>query len=141
MSNVDLISSLYRAFANGDAPAVLASLDPEIEWRTPTALPWSRGSYRGRAGVEEYFTDFLTALEEPGIEPQRLVADGDTVVAIGHERATSRTTGRRFEARFAHVWTVRDDRVTSMEGIIDTAAVLQAFEPAPDPEPLARSLG
>src|ERR1017187_9682181 len=31
-ANVDLIQSLYAAFARGDGPAVLASMDPAIVW-------------------------------------------------------------------------------------------------------------
>ncbi len=129
MSNVDLVRSVYRAFADGDPAAVLASFDPEIEWQTPTTLPWSRGHYRSHAEVEEYFASFLAALESAEIEPQRFVAEGETVVAIGEERATSRASGRRFGARFAHVWTIRDGQVVSMEGIIDTATVCQAVIP------------
>src|ERR1017187_8878036 len=31
-ANVDLIQSLYAAFARGDGPAVLAGMDPAIVW-------------------------------------------------------------------------------------------------------------
>lgn len=44
MSNVNVVKSTYEAFGRGDMQAVLAAMDPKIEWRDgslsiiPTAL-------------------------------------------------------------------------------------------------------
>lgn len=125
---ISTVQSVYGAFARGDVPTVLGALSPDIEWVTPATLPWSAGNYRGHAGVQQYFGQFLEALASPHIEVRELLASEDRVVAIGIEHATARATGRSFAARFTHVWTVRDGRVVKMEGLIDTAQVRAAFD-------------
>lgn len=119
---------LYASFARGDLAAVLDSLDPDVEWVTPTTLPWSRGAYRGREGVAAYLGSFNEALADGRVEPEEFLAAGDQIVALGHERATVRATGRAFEAPFAHVLTVRDGRVAGLRGHVDTATIQAAFE-------------
>ncbi|MDQ4117033.1 MAG: nuclear transport factor 2 family protein [Actinomycetota bacterium] len=129
-SNVDLVKSIYAAFARGDVPAVLATFDQDISWQTPATLPWSTGDYHGPEGVAEYFGQFMTALTDPAIVTDEFLDAGDQVVVHGEERATSTATGRRFAARFAHSWTLRDGRVTRMRAIIDSATVRDSFTPA-----------
>lgn len=53
-TNVDLIQSLYAAFARGDGPAVLASMDPAIVWNEAENFPYAdRNPYVGHAAVAE----------------------------------------------------------------------------------------
>jgi ketosteroid isomerase-like protein len=122
-----IVESIYRAFGAGDVPGVLARFGPDVEWRTPASLPWSEGTYRGPEGVARYFTSFLEHLDRPSIEPESVVAAGEEVIARGFERATVRSTGRPFEARFVHIWRLDGDRIASMEGLVDTATVVAAF--------------
>ncbi len=124
----ELVASVYGAFNRGDVPAALGALDTEVEWRTPASLPWSEGTYRGRDGVARYFGAFAEALQDASVTPESIEGDGEVVVARGYERAAARPTGRRFEARFVHVWHVHGDRVVAMEGVADTAAIIDAFE-------------
>jgi uncharacterized protein len=129
LSDVTVVEALYAAFARGDVPNVMAAIDPEVEWITPSTLPWSRGTYRGHDGLADYFTSFATALEDPRVEPHELCElPGGRVLALGVERGRARTTGTPFEVPFVHVFTVRDGRVTAMRGLVDTAAVRAAFD-------------
>jgi uncharacterized protein len=106
---------------------VLAAFDAAVEWCTPATLPWSRGDYGGHAGVQEYLDSFAAHLESPQIVPRELLAAGDRVVGLGTERARARSTGVEFAAEFAHVWTLRSGRVGRTQGIVDTAAIRDAF--------------
>jgi ketosteroid isomerase-like protein len=110
---------------------VLAAFDPAIEWRTPASLPWSSGTYHGHDGVTAYFGAFLGELADARVEPDSIDGAGGVVVARGFERATVRSNGQRFEARFVHVWRLDGDLITAMEGVSDTAVVVAAFEPMP----------
>jgi ketosteroid isomerase-like protein len=49
-----------------------------------------------------------------------LETDGGTVVVIGDYRGVERSTGRAFDARFAHVLSIRDERGSGLEQITDT---------------------
>lgn len=120
---------MYAEFARGDIEAVLDLLDPEVEWVVPETLPWARGPYRGPGAVAEYFTSFATALDDAAVEPHELLGCRNGVVSLGTERALVRTTGERFAVPFAHVIRIRDGRVVSLHGHVDTAAIRAAFEP------------
>jgi ketosteroid isomerase-like protein len=123
-----VVEQFYAAFARGDLPAVLAAVDPEVEWVTPESLPWSRGAYRGRDGLADYFASFDEALQDARVEPHEMhPLPGGRVIAFGFERAKARVTGVQFEARFAHLWTIRHGTVLAMRGLIDTAAITAAF--------------
>lgn len=125
---IETVRSIYSAFARGDVPTVMAQLAPDVEWVTPPTLPWSKGHYRGHDGVGDYFGSFMGALGDPCIDVQELVQQGDRVISLGIERATAKSTGRSFAARFAHVWTFERGKISRMEGIIDTATVRGAFD-------------
>ena len=125
--NLAVVRATYAAFGRGDLDAVLAAFDPAITWLTPATLPWSRGEYHGHQGVLEYFSSFLAQLAEPRIVPDELLACGDRVIGLGFERGRSRATGVAFAAAFAHIWTLREGRAVRLQGIVDTAAIRQAF--------------
>jgi ketosteroid isomerase-like protein len=40
MSNVDIVKRVYEAFGRGDVPAVLAMMDPKIEWYEAEGNPY-----------------------------------------------------------------------------------------------------
>ena len=131
--NVEIVESLYAAFARGDLQAVLDAMDPDIAWQTQSTLPWSDGDYRGPAGASAYFASIMTAINDPEIVPEEFLDAGDHVVVHGEERGIVTATGRRFVAGFTHTWTLRDGLVTRMRGMVDTAAVLDSFAPAAGP--------
>lgn len=62
--------------------------------------------------------------------PSQFVAEGDTVVVLGEYSGAFRATGRAFRAPFAHVWKLRDGRVTTFTQITDTVLHRRAMEPA-----------
>lgn len=126
-TSTDTVAAIYESFAHGDIDSVMNVMDDAVEWITPATLPWSRGAYRGRDGLREYFGGFLAALSEPSVHPDELIAAGDRVIAIGYERGRGARSGREFRARFVHTWTVRDGRVTRMEGVVDTATIAAAL--------------
>jgi uncharacterized protein len=59
--------------------------------------------------------------------PDRIGADGGTVVATGTYSGTFEETGRSFTARFAHVWELEDGKVVRFEQVADTAKVQEAL--------------
>jgi ketosteroid isomerase-like protein len=76
----------------------------------------------------EYFMSLGEAAEDIRVEPTELLSCGEHVVGLGDYSGRSRSTGRDFNARFAHVMTVVDDRVTVMRGYEDTATIRAAFD-------------
>lgn len=130
--NVATVKALYGAFRDANVPAMLSALDPRVEWHAPEVLPWG-GTYHGPAGVGEFAAKLLTFVDGGDVEPEEYIGEGDRVVALGHFRGRTRTSGRAFDARFAHVYAMRDGKVARMDTYLDTGVVLRALEGRPGP--------
>lgn len=83
------------------------------------------GTYAGRTAVLEQFfpallsnfTDFKAAAEA------FLPVENDKTLVLGSYRGRSQPEDNPFTARFAHLWTVRDGRLSGFEQIADTASI------------------
>ena len=128
--NVTVIRSMYAAFAAGDVPAVLAGMDPQIEWNEAEHFPYADGNpYVGPAAVlEGVFKRLGAEWEYWTLVVNEVLDAGDTVVALGRYQAKHRTTGASIDAQFAHVWRLRNGKVTKFQQYADTAQVLSAVK-------------
>ncbi|WP_312418410.1 nuclear transport factor 2 family protein [Shinella sp.] len=126
--NRALAQPLYAGFAAGDVPAVLSTMATDIEWTEAEGYPYA-GTFIGPdAVVEAVFVKLATEWEGYQAVPDQFVAEKDTVVALGHYSGTYRATGRSFRAPFAHVWTVRDGKLSKFVQYTDTVVVQRALE-------------
>lgn len=126
--NRALVQQLYAGFAAGDVPAVLSTMAPDIEWTEAEGYPYA-GTYVGHdAVVEAVFARLATEWEGYKAEPDSYVAEGDTVVALGHYSGQYNETGKSFRAPFVHVWTVRDGKLATFVQHTDTVVVQRALE-------------
>jgi uncharacterized protein len=110
-ANVELVRSIYENFGKGDIPAVLAALDPEVEWieSEQSFLPHA-GVHRGPQGVVEgVFLRIPEMFSEFAVTPVTLHDAGDVVVVEGRVTGTTHA-GRKLDAPVAWVWTVRDGK-------------------------------
>ncbi|GHD19601.1 nuclear transport factor 2 family protein [Tianweitania populi] len=132
MSNIEqnraLVQKLYAGFAAGDLPAVLSTMASDIEWTEAEGYPYA-GTFVGHdAVVQSVFAKLMTEWEGYQAVPDSTVAEGDTVVALGHYSGRYSNTGKSFRAPFVHVWTVRDNKLARFIQHTDTAIVQRALE-------------
>src|SRR5262245_30558476 len=127
-TNLEIIKNAYAAFGRGDIPAILAMCDPSSEWDVPgpKELPWA-GTYRGPEGAQKYFATIGAESEVEAFEPQRFVADGDTVIVLGVETVRSRRTGRSYSTHWAHVFTLANGKIIKYRPFYDTATAAATF--------------
>ena len=127
-TNADVVRQVYEAFGSGDIPAMLGMLtdDVEITLQGPPVLPYA-GTHRGHESFAEFVSLLGETLEFERFEPREFVAQGDTVVVLGDDRSLVKSTGRAFEEEWAHVYTLRDDKIAKGLLIEDTAAQVVAF--------------
>jgi len=123
MTNKEIIQKVYAGFASGDIAAVTAAFADDIAWTEADGVPLA-GTYVGpQAVVEGVFMRLGEFSDNWGVVVDRLVADGDTVVANGKYTWNNKTSGRPCEVRMAHVWTFTDGKAISFLQHVDTAKV------------------
>lgn len=128
-NSVDLVRSMYEAFATGDVPTVVARMDPEIAWNEAENFPYADGNpYIGPdAVVEGVFARLENDWDGWTLEIKEYLDAGDTTVVTGRYRATHKQTGNAIDAQFVHVWKVRNGKAVSFQQYVDTAQVQQAM--------------
>jgi uncharacterized protein len=120
MGNGDIIKGLYDAFASGDVPGVLGAMDPMINWTEAEGFLYG-GTYIGPDAVlENVFMKLATEWEGFSAVPGQLVEDGNTVVATGTYSGKYLKTAGSMNVPFAHVWTLRDGKITRFVQFTDT---------------------
>ena len=126
--SLQIIKSLYEALTNGDVTTVRPLLDPQIEWTEAEGFPLG-GTYRGvEAVLEEVLMKLATDWEGFQTTPDEFVDGGETIVVLGHYSGTYKATGKSFQAPFAHVWKVRDEKAIRYVQYTDTWLVRQALQ-------------
>ena len=124
------VQDAYAAFGRGDIPALLSNMTDDIHWRAvigvATHVPFS-DEVRGKAAVAEFFKKVSETEDFEQFEPREFVAQGDTVVAIGHYRARAKATAKTFDSDFVKVFTLKNGKIAAFREFTDTAAVNAAF--------------
>jgi ketosteroid isomerase-like protein len=96
-----------HAITTGDRSAALEVCHPEIEFDSMLGI--GGRTYRGHAGIREYFADIESAWDQWKVEVERAVEGPDGRVAIVMTmRARGQGSGLTLAERTAHIWTVRD---------------------------------
>lgn len=118
----ETVKGIYEALGKGDAPAVLDTFSPQIEWKEADNFLYAdRNPYAGPQAVAEGVFQRLAAdVENFAALPERFVDGGDTVVVEGRYRGTMKATGTPVDAQFAHVWQLRDGKVVRFQQYTDT---------------------
>jgi ketosteroid isomerase-like protein len=123
------IRAAYAAFRARDVDALLATLDPDIEWVHPAGMTLYGlgGTKHGHAGVKEFLAHVPTVLGGMRLHPVECVQEGERVVVFGH-RDVIALSGHTETLPFVHSWTVRDGKAVRMEDIFDTVLFHRVIE-------------
>lgn len=129
--NVRLAQEGYAAFGRGDIAGVLAICADDIEWVQPGPgdLPAS-GTYRGKAGVGDFFGRLAGAISFSRFEPYAFITQGDHVVALIHVAGSAIPSGKDFSSEDAHLFEMRDGKVVRFRVYTDTEAQATAYRGA-----------
>jgi uncharacterized protein len=125
--NVATVRGVYDLFARRDFASM--PFDPQIKWVEPDVegSPVS-GTHHGRESViKEVFAPCLDRLDNFRLQCDKYLNAGDQVVVTGYFLGRGKDTGNELNAPFAHIWTLRNGKVTSFQNYTDTANWLQAL--------------
>lgn len=123
LTSVQLMKSLYEAFARGDVPTFVGALDENIEWYEAEGNPWDPG--HAFVGPQQVVDGVLARIGQEyegfAIDARRFIGDGDTVVVEARYSATQhRTTGKPLDVQVAHVWDLRNGKIIRFQQYTDT---------------------
>jgi ketosteroid isomerase-like protein len=124
--NVETVRVGYAAFNRGDIEAVLATLDPALEWWPATDEPITqpyRGhdGYRGLVGeIREYVPDLQAEIEE-------IFAIADSVVTCVRFFGRGRDSGIPVEIHETNVARFEDGKIVEVREYREKAEALEAI--------------
>ena len=116
--NKDVIQRGYEAFASGDLETCMSLFDDDCEWVQPGNSAVS-GTFHGRTELMEHMVRM--AEKSLTVKLNRLIAEGDTVVALTEVSAGGET------GNDADVFTVRDGKVMHVDTHGDTALMERVY--------------
>lgn len=122
-TNKETIEAGYASFARGDVPAALGTFAEDIRWVEADGFPLA-GTYVGPQNVlEGVFMRLGEIGDHFAVVPEQFIADGDTVVALGHYTWKHKGTGEPASVKMAHVWTMSDGKAVAFQQHVDTVKV------------------
>jgi ketosteroid isomerase-like protein len=119
--DVNTMRTAYEAFNRGDVPAVLEAFDPQIDWHEPGGGRAPRGTFTGADNVaSDVFSAVPASFDEFEAQPETFIDAGEHLVVVGTFRGRSKA-GQQMQARYAHVWRMRDGKAVSFQNHVEAA--------------------
>lgn len=130
MSNeTDMVRASYEAVNRGDVEGAMAALAPDAEWHESGVLPEPE-VHRGREAIAAFLADFLEQWESFEQEIVDVREAGDKIGVFIHLTATGRGSSAQVDARYAHVWTMRDGLGVRVDAYYERENALAALASA-----------
>jgi predicted ester cyclase len=132
-----LVAEIYRIYKTGD----LARLDDLIAVDVVDRSP-APGQLKGLSGFKQIVGQFRAAFPDGEIEPEELLADGDTVVAKVRLTGTQvhdffglKPSGKRVAAKGVETYRFANGVVVEMWSMFTPLVVVKPPPETPEPEP------
>ncbi len=127
-NNVQVVEDMYDAFRRKDEPRLRQLLHPEIEWIQCEGFPGGGHRHGVDEVLERVFAGLRSEWNDWRVEIEEYLDAGDAVVGLGHYAGTHAATKRAMIAVFAHVYDVKDGRITCFRQFTDTHELVKAAQ-------------
>jgi ketosteroid isomerase-like protein len=124
--NVALVQGLIDASGRGDLDALMATLDPAVEW-TPVESDPGYAVHRGHDEVRAWLVEWSEAFPDMRWEAERILdAGGESVVALVRMAGRGAASGLDLETpAYGVVFTIRSGKVVRIEEYADRHRALE----------------
>jgi ketosteroid isomerase-like protein len=126
--DAETVLASYEAVNRGDIQGAMAALLEDAEWHESGALP-EPDVHIGRDAIGGFLRDFLAQWESFHQEILETRETGDRVAVFIHLTAVGRGSSAEVDARYAHVWTMREGLGARVDAYYDRDAALAAIDP------------
>jgi len=124
---LETIRGSYAALNHGDVGGALAALHRDAIWTESAELPGG-DEFRGRGAIEEFLGSFLEQWDVFHQRVESTLQRGDKVLDNIRMTAVGRESGAGVNARYAHLWTVREGRGAEVDAFYDPDRALRELE-------------
>ena len=129
--NVEGVRRLFAAFQSVDVgnferrfAEIREIFDPDVEWVAAPHSLLASEEYRGYDGVRRFWTQFLSAWDEYGLQVEEVIDAGDQVVAV--MRLSGRTNELEVDEARSSLLTLRDGRIVRIDPFATKDGALEA---------------
>jgi ketosteroid isomerase-like protein len=125
--NVALVQALIDASGHQDVDALMATLDPAVEW-TPVEADPGYAVHRGHDDVRAWLTEWSEAMPDMRWEADRLQdAGGETVVALVRMTGRGAASGAGVQTpAYGVIFTIRAGKIVRIAEYADPSRALEA---------------
>lgn len=142
LDNLNVVRDAYLAYRERNFDALRDCLAKDVRWFAigpPDLIP-TAGTRYGHNQVEQYFAILYGRENIQSFEPEEFIVEGDKVVAMGKLERRVDSTGSLVQSSWAHVFSVRNGKITDFRSFYDTAAAVAALAGGQSPAPNIRAL-
>lgn len=125
--DLDTIRGSYAALNAGDVQGALAALHRDAVWRESRELPGG-DEFDGRAAIEEFLEGFLEQWDAFHQHVESTLCRGDRILVNIRMEGVGRESGAEVNARYAHLWTLRDGLGARVDAFYDSETALRELE-------------
>jgi ketosteroid isomerase-like protein len=122
----ELLAELREAGPGTLERAFRECFDESLEVHIPAAYPEGAQVFRGRRGLKRWVDSTKEVWDEWRFQQERFFDAGDQVVVFVRVVARGGSSGVSLDRKTAHVWTLKDRRVTRCEVYLDRSQALKA---------------
>jgi len=129
MSNVEIVRKFYSCFNSDDLDSLYPLVDDDICFRLvgPKSIPYF-DEYHGKEGILKFLQRWSDSETLDFFEPLEFLLGENHVTVLGHEKCVSKKTGKSFETQWAHVFILKNEKISTFIEYIDTFPMVRAYE-------------
>ena len=124
--NISVVRRLYEARGNPDI--IREVLARDVRWEVVEGFPYGAVYVGLESVLRDFFGRLFTDFDEFVADGSEFFESGDRVIALGSYAGRARKNGKRFRARFAHVWTLQDGQIVRLQQCADTVLLARALD-------------
>ncbi|MDX6585542.1 MAG: hypothetical protein QOI31_15 [Solirubrobacterales bacterium] len=122
--NVEIIKGFFDRFGSDEWRAHVAE---DVIWdASAVSFAGTSGVYKGHAGMEQFFRNWLGPWESPTVELVEVIDAGSSVFTVMRWRARGRGSGVEVQGDFFGVYDFRDGVVVGFRQVETRAEALKA---------------
>lgn len=128
--NMSIIQKAYDDFANGDVSSVIGAFDANIVWNEAEGNALAAGNpYLGpdaiMNGIFSKIGEVYSAFKLADIQLHEM--SNNQVLATIRYQATIKENNVSYDAQAAHLWTLKNGKITAFQQFVDTKKLNDAF--------------